>query len=82
MTRPLATPDVTKNQITALVIGISGVLASMGLPLSDANQNRLFVGALVISTALKFSDAAIRVGRALMAGKKLDLDDLGLDDED
>ncbi len=80
--RALETPDVTKNQVTALVIGISGVLASVGLPLSDANQNRLFVGALVISSALKLSDAAIRVGRALMAGKKIDNLDLGLDESE
>lgn len=74
--RPLSTPDVTKAQIIALVTGIGGVLASMGLPLSEANENRLYTAAIGLAVALKVSDAIIRFGRALMVGKRYDL---GLD---
>lgn len=75
----LKTPDVTKAQLIALATGIGGVLASMGLPLSEANSNRMYTGAIALAVALKVSDAAIRVGRALMQGKKLDNADIGLD---
>ena len=74
--RPLKTPDVTKAQMIALATGIVGMLASMGLPLSQANENRVYTGAIALAVALKVSDAIIRFGRAMMVGKRYDL---GLD---
>ena len=80
--KTLQTPDVTKNQMIALATGLVAFLASMGLPLSDANQNRVFAIAIVIPTVLMIADAIIRFGRAVMAGNKYDLNDLGLDEPD
>lgn len=80
--RKLSTPDVTKNQMIALATGITAMLASMGLPLSEANENRLFAVAVIIPSVLMVADAIIRFGRALMAGKRYDLEDLGLEEPD
>lgn len=74
--RPLKTPDVTKAQMIALATGIAGTLAAMGLPLSEANENRLFTASIALGVGLKISDAIIRFGRAMMVGKRYDL---GLD---
>lgn len=71
--RTLKTPDITKAQIVAIVTIISGTMASMGLPLSEANENRLFTAAVAIGLGLKISDAVIRLGRALMMGKRYEL---------
>lgn len=80
--RKLKTPDVTKNQMIALATVIVGTLAALGVPLSEANTNRVFAAAVIFPSVLVVADAFIRFGRAMMAGKKFDLDDLGLDDED
>ena len=80
MSRALKTPDITKAQVVALSVGIGGVLASMGMPLSEANQNRLTLVCVALAVTMKLSDAVIRFGRALMAGKKIDNIDLGLDE--
>lgn len=81
MSRQLSTPDVTKNQMIALATGIVGVLASMGMPLSEANENRTFAAAIAIPSVLMIADAVIRFGRAIMAGKKVDNIDLGLPED-
>jgi len=80
VSRSLKTPDITKAQMVALAVGLGGVLASMGVPLSEANQNRLTGVCVALAVAMKVSDAIIRFGRALMAGKKIDNIDLGLDE--
>lgn len=82
MSRKLSTPDVTKNQMIALATMVIGVLASMGVPLSEANTNRVYGAAVAVPAMLMLSDAIIRFGRALMAGKKIDNVDLGLPDSD
>ena len=79
MTR-LKTPDVTKNQMISLATFVIGLLTSMGMPLSQANENRVFGAAVAIPTVLMLSDAIIRFGRAMMAGKQAEL--LLQDDED
>lgn len=68
----LKTPDITKAQMIALATGIVGVFASMGAPLSAANEARLFNTAVAIPTVLMIADAVIRFGRAQMAGKKFE----------
>jgi hypothetical protein len=75
----LATPDVTKAQMTAVATAIVGALAAAGLPLSEANANRIYTAAVAVAVAQVIADAVIRFGRALMAGKKLDDSDIGLD---
>ena len=61
---------------------VIGVLASMGVPLSEANTNRAYGAAIAIPTMLMLADAIIRFGRAMMAGKKIDNIDLGLPEDD
>jgi hypothetical protein len=83
VSRQLKTPDVTKNQMIALATGIIALLAALGVPLSEANENRVFTIAVVLPSVLMISDAAIRVGRAVMAGKKADISNyLGFDPDD
>lgn len=79
--RKLETPDVTKNQRIALATAIIGLLATFGVPLSEANENRIFILAIIFPSILMICDAVIRFGRALMAGKKFDDSDLGLEDD-
>lgn len=78
--RSLKTPDTTKNQYVAIATMVIGVLTSMGVPLSEANTNRIYGAAVALSVGLMVSDAIIRFGRAMMAGKKIDNIDLGLDE--
>lgn len=79
MTKDLKMPDLTKAQMLAIAKAIILVCAALGLPLSDANANRLTAVAIVVPTALIVADAAIRIGRALMMGRKVTDEDLGLD---
>lgn len=76
----MQTPDVTKNQIIALLTTILTVLSSLGMPLSEANTNRVLVAGIGFSAVLTVSDAIIRFGRALMQGKKYENSPIGLDD--
>lgn len=78
----LKTPDVTKNQMIALAAGVIGILAAVGVPLSEANTNRVYGAAVALPAVLMISDAIIRFGRAMMAGKKIDNIDLGLPDDE
>jgi hypothetical protein len=78
--RSLKTPDVTKAQMMAVAAAIVGVFAAVGAPLSEANANRVYGAAIVLAIVLPIVDAVIRVGRAVMMGKKVTLEDLGLDD--
>lgn len=85
--RTLKTPDVTKAQMIALATLVIGVLSSLGIPLSEANTNRVFTAFVAIPTVLMISDAVIRFGRALMQGKKIAAgeftrEELGLPPED
>lgn len=80
--RSLKTPDTTRAQMISIATVVIGVLASMGMPLSEANTNRVYGAAIALAAMLTVSDAVIRFGRALMAGRKVDNIDLGLPEPD
>lgn len=78
--RTLQTPDITKAQMTAFATAIVGILTSMGVPVSEANANRIYTASIALAVATTMADAIIRFGRALMMGKKVENADLGYDD--
>lgn len=85
--KPLKTPDVTKAQMIALATMVIGLLGSMGIDVSSANEARLTTAFVAIPTVLMIADAIIRLGRAVMMGKKYEAqggysrEELGLDGE-
>ena len=78
--RTLKTPDVTKAQMLAIASAVVGICTAVGAPLSEANANRVYGAAIALAVVLPVVDAVIRFGRAMMMGKKVTLEDLGLDD--
>jgi len=73
--RKLKTPDVTKVQAGSFATALIGILTAAGVPVSEANANRIFVASLTMAVVSTIADAAIRVGRALMMGKLIDPQD-------
>jgi hypothetical protein len=77
--RQLQTPDITKAQMVSFATALIGILTSAGVPVSEANANRIYTASIALAVATTIADAVIRFGRALMVGKKVENSDIGLD---
>lgn len=78
--RTLQTPDITKAQMVSFATALIGILTSAGVPVSEANSNRIYTASIALAVTMTVADAVIRFGRALMMGKKVENADLGYDD--